>query len=106
MIIKLLYKDFSLKNCKAVINTTNILAQIPHGRHISEIINGDNKKDLYPTPQECLKKFILSKYCTDRVILEPSAGMGSILFYILKRNKHKSLSDNNMSNFIRSYSHD
>ena len=52
-----------------------------------------------------MKKFILPKYYKDRVILEPSAGMGSILFYILRQNKHKSLSavelDNNMSNFIK-----
>ena len=52
-----------------------------------------------------MKKFILPKYYTDRVILEPSAGMGSILFYILKQDKHKSLSavelDHNMANFIK-----
>ena len=104
-ILKILYDEFSLKNRKAVINTTNILAQIPHGQYISKIITSDNKNDLYPTPQECLKKFILPKHYNDRVILEPSAGMGSILFYILKKNKHKSLSafelDRNMTNFIK-----
>ncbi len=31
----------TLNTLKAVINTTNILAQIPHGRHISEIITSD-----------------------------------------------------------------
>ncbi len=54
--LKMLYDEFSLKNRKAVINTTDILAQIPYGRHISEIITSDNKNDLYPTPQECVTR--------------------------------------------------
>ncbi len=85
-VLEILYNNFSLKNRKDVINTTNLLAQIPNGRYISEIITSENVGDLYPTPQECLTRFINDRDLDGKTILEPSAGMGSIIYNILMRN--------------------
>jgi len=105
-VLEILYNNFSLKNRRDVINTTNLLAQIPNGRYISEIITSENVGDLYPTPQECLTRFITNRDLDGKTILEPSAGMGSIIYNVLMRNlddvKINAVEyDVNMSKFLK-----
>ena len=58
---------------------------------IARYINRNKKNnisDLYPTPQYCLKEFI-KKYHVGHNILEPTAGIGSILYYLLTERREK-----------------
>jgi hypothetical protein len=75
---------------------------------LKNLFGAEQYLDFYPTPQECLKKFTKNlKYVEkDEHILEPSAGVGSIIHYLQKqgyKNIEANDFDKNMTDFIKTH---
>ena len=83
------YKNFSLKNKKTRDMMRDLLTRIPQGQDILDIIYSENVGDLYPTPQVCLRDYINDNDIYGKTILEPSAGLGSIIYNLFDRDLHQ-----------------
>ena len=84
-ILDSLYQNFSLKNRKERDTMRTVLSKLTDTTEILDIVYSENVGDLYPTPQKCLTDYINNNDIYGKTILEPSAGLGSIIYNMLNR---------------------
>jgi len=86
-----------LQNSKGSTRARNKFTKKHDSGIVSQLFASQQWGDFYPTPQHCLQSY--NKYPLDNSdnILEPTAGLGSIVYYIQNRNPNVTITANEFS---------